>query len=80
MRSHLSSVVRVHHHPPILIKQRKEDNNMKVVIIGKYEKDELIPNHPEEIELDLGDVTAFSTDKYCLLNLFSFMTSMTFWI
>lgn len=36
---------------------------MKVVIIGKYEKDELIPNHPEEIELDLGDVTAFSTDK-----------------
>lgn len=36
---------------------------MKVVIIGKYEKDELIPNHPEEIELELGNITAFSTDK-----------------
>ena len=36
---------------------------MKVVIIGKYEKDELVPNYPEEIELDLGSVTAFSTDK-----------------
>lgn len=36
---------------------------MKVVIIGKYEKDELISNHPEEIELELGNITAFSTDK-----------------
>ena len=63
MRSHSSSVVRINPNPPILIKQRKEDNDMKVVIIGKYEKDELIQNNPEEIELELGNITAFYKDK-----------------
>lgn len=36
---------------------------MKIVVIGHMNKGDLIPNHPEEIEIELGDVAAFSTDK-----------------
>ena len=37
---------------------------MKVLVIGKVEKGDLLSlNHPEEIEVELGDVSAFSTDK-----------------
>lgn len=37
---------------------------MKVVVIGQNEKGEILSlKHPEEVEINLGDVTAFSTDK-----------------
>lgn len=37
---------------------------MKVVVIGQNQKGEILPlKHPEEIEVNLGDVTAFSTNK-----------------
>lgn len=36
---------------------------MKIVVIGHMNKGDLIPNHPEEIDIDLGEVASFSTDK-----------------
>lgn len=37
---------------------------MKVVVIGQIQKGNLVAlNHPEEIEIELGDVAAFSTNK-----------------
>lgn len=37
---------------------------MKVVVIGQIQKGDLVAlNYPEEIEIELGDVAAFSTDK-----------------
>ena len=41
---------------------------MKIVVIGKNEKGEILPlKHPEEIDIDLVDVGTFSTDKFLRL-------------